>query len=71
MLLAVGACIRLSVLETPAFASTRRDAGVLRVTVVEVWRRHKRTMLLAMSTRWVEGFTFNDPQTVARAGPPA
>ncbi|HWL95768.1 MAG TPA: MFS transporter [Nocardioidaceae bacterium] len=59
VLLAVGAYIRLNVLETPAFASTRRDAGVLRVPVVEVWRRHKRTMLLAMGTRWVEGFTFN------------
>jgi MFS transporter, MHS family, shikimate and dehydroshikimate transport protein len=59
LLLAVGAYIRLNVLETPAFAEARRQQQVARVPAVEVWRRYRRPMLLAMGTRWVEGFTFN------------
>jgi MFS transporter, MHS family, shikimate and dehydroshikimate transport protein len=59
VLLAIGAYIRLNVLETPAFDAARRDRQVLRVPALQVWQRHRRTMLLAMGTRWVEGFTFN------------
>jgi MFS transporter, MHS family, shikimate and dehydroshikimate transport protein len=59
VLLAIGAYIRLNVLETPAFEAARSHQQVLRVPALEVWRRHRRTMLLAMGTRWVEGFTFN------------
>jgi len=59
LLLGVGAYIRLNVLETPAFDAARRQQEVVRVPLVEVWRRYKKTMLLAMGTRWVEGFTFN------------
>jgi len=59
VLLGVGAYIRLNVLETPAFDAARRQQEVVRVPVLEVWRRYKKPMLLAMGTRWVEGFTFN------------
>ena len=58
-LLAIGAYIRLNVLETPAFAKARQQQETLRVPAVEVWRSHRRTMALAMGTRWVEGYTFN------------
>ncbi len=59
VLLAIGAYIRLNVLERPAFDTARRERQVLRVPALQVWRRHRCTMLLAMGTRWVEGFTFN------------
>jgi MHS family shikimate/dehydroshikimate transporter-like MFS transporter len=59
VLLGVGAYIRLNVLETPAFDAARRRQQVVRVPVAEVWRRSRKPMLLAMGTRWVEGFTFN------------
>ncbi|HWJ11811.1 MAG TPA: MFS transporter [Nocardioides sp.] len=59
VLLAIGAWIRLSVMETPAFREVQERKEVSSVPVRELFRRQPRTLLLGMGTRFVEGFTFN------------
>lgn len=59
VLLGVGAWIRLSVMETPAFRQVQERKEVAAVPVVEVFRRQPRTLLLGMGTRYIEGLTFN------------
>ena len=59
VLLAVGAWIRLSVMETPSFQQVQEDKAVSRMPVVELFRRQGRTLMLGMGTRFIEGFTFN------------
>ncbi|GAA1712122.1 MFS transporter [Kribbella yunnanensis] len=58
-LLAIGAYIRLSVLETPAFAKVRERKEVSSVPLVDLLKQHPRSLLLGMGTRYIEGFTFN------------
>lgn len=48
VLLAVGLFIRTRVEETPAFQAARQDAPRRRIPVVEVFRDHPRTLLLAI-----------------------
>ena len=59
VLLAIGAWIRLSVMETPAFREVQQRKEVSSVPVRELFRRQPRTLLLGMGTRFIEGFTFN------------
>src|SRR6478609_708620 len=59
LLLAVGAWIRLSIMETPAFRQVQAEKEISAVPVGELFRRQPRTLLLGMGTRFIEGFTFN------------
>lgn len=59
VLLAIGAWIRLSVMETPAFREVQQRKEVSAVPVRELFQRQPRTLLLGMGTRFIEGFTFN------------
>ncbi|KQW48979.1 MFS transporter [Nocardioides sp. Root1257] len=59
VLLAIGAYIRLSVMETPAFREVQERKEIAAVPVKELIAAQPRTLLLGMGTRFVEGFTFN------------
>ena len=59
LLLAIGAYIRLSVMETPAFARVQERKEVSRVPVRDLVNAQPRRLLLGMGTRFIEGFTFN------------
>jgi MFS family permease len=59
VLLAIGAWIRLSIMETPAFQEVQEEKKVSKLPVGELFRRQPRTLLLGMGTRFVEGFTYN------------
>jgi MFS family permease len=59
VLLAIGAWIRLTVMETPAFQQVQEEREVTAMPVGELRRRQPRRLLLGMGTRYVEGFTFN------------
>ena len=59
VLLAIGAWIRLSVMETPAFQVVAEEREISAMPVTELFRRQPRRLLLGMGTRFIEGFTFN------------
>ena len=59
VLLGIGAWIRLSVMETPAFAKVQERREVSRMPLRDLVAAQPRTLLLGMGTRFVEGFTFN------------
>lgn len=59
VLLAIGAWIRMSVMETPAFREVQQHKQVSSVPIGELFRQQPRTLLLGMGTRFVEGFTYN------------
>jgi len=59
VLLAIGAWIRLSIMETPSFQEVQDEKKVSKLPVGELFRRQPRTLLLGMGTRFVEGFTYN------------
>jgi MHS family shikimate/dehydroshikimate transporter-like MFS transporter len=59
LLLAIGAYIRLQVLETPAFARVQERKEVARVPLRDLLAAQPKRLLLGMGTRFVEGFTFN------------
>ncbi|SDL22721.1 Predicted arabinose efflux permease, MFS family [Nocardioides sp. YR527] len=59
VLLAIGAWIRLSIMETPSFQEVQAEKKVSKLPVAELFRRQPRTLLLGMGTRFVEGFTYN------------
>jgi MFS family permease len=59
VLLAIGAYIRLSVLETPAFQRVREREQVARVPFRDLVVAQPGRLLLGMGTRFIEGFTFN------------
>ncbi len=59
VLLGIGAWIRLSVMETPAFQEVQERKDVSAVPLGDLFRRQPRTLLLGMGTRFIEGFTFN------------
>ncbi|WP_110182172.1 MFS transporter [Nocardioides solisilvae] len=58
-LLGIGAWIRLSVMETPAFAKVQEAEEVSRLPLKDLLASQPRPLLLGMGTRLVEGFTFN------------
>jgi len=58
-LLAVGAWIRLSVMETPAFSRVQERNEIARVPLRELLANQSGRLLLGMGTRFIEGFTFN------------
>jgi MFS family permease len=59
VLLAIGAWIRLSVMETPEFAKVKARREVERVPLRRLLAEQPRYLLLGMGTRFIEGFTFN------------
>ncbi|WP_243056536.1 MFS transporter [Nocardioides sp. SR21] len=59
VLLAIGAWIRLSVMETPAFQQVQERKEVAAVPFKELVASQPRALLLGMGTRFIEGFTFN------------
>lgn len=59
LLLAIGAYIRMSVMETPAFQQVQERKQVASVPVKELVKAQPRALLLGMGTRFIEGFTFN------------
>jgi MFS family permease len=59
LLLAIGAWIRLSIMETPSFQQVQAEKEISTVPVGELFRRQPRVLLLGMGTRYIEGFTFN------------
>ena len=59
LLLAIGAYIRLSVMETPAFQRVQERREVAQVPFRELLRAQSGRLLLGMGTRFIEGFTFN------------
>ncbi|GGF39106.1 MFS transporter [Marmoricola endophyticus] len=59
VLLAIGALVRSRVMETPAFAQVQERKEVASVPLAELLRAQPRTLVLAMGTRLVEGFTYN------------
>ena len=59
LLLAIGAYIRLSVMETPAFSRVQERREVSRIPLRDLFRAQPRRLLLGMGTRFIEGFTFN------------
>jgi MFS family permease len=59
VLLGIGAWIRLSVMETPAFARVQEAKQVSDVPLRDLLARQPRHLLLGMGTRFIEGFTFN------------
>ena len=58
-LLGIGAWIRLSVMETPAFARVQAQKEISKLPLRDLLARQPRTLLLGMGTRFIEGFTFN------------
>ena len=59
VLLAIGAYIRLSVMETPAFARVQARKQVAKMPMLDLIKEQPKPLLLGMGTRFVEGFTFN------------
>ena len=59
VLLAIGAYIRLSVMETPAFARVQARKQVAKMPMIDLIKEQPKPLLLGMGTRFVEGFTFN------------
>ena len=59
LLLAIGAYIRLSVMETPAFARVQERKEVSRIPLRDLLAAQPKRLLLGMGTRYIEGFTFN------------
>ena len=59
VLLGIGAYIRLSVMETPAFAKVQERKEISRIPLRDLLAEQPRPLLLGMGTRFVEGFTFN------------
>jgi metabolite-proton symporter len=59
VLLAIGAYIRLSVMETPAFARVQERKEVAKMPMLDLIKEQPKPLLLGMGTRFIEGFTFN------------
>jgi MFS family permease len=59
VLLGIGAYIRLSIMETPAFARVQEAKEISAVPLRDLLRAQPKRLLLGMGTRWIEGFTFN------------
>jgi metabolite-proton symporter len=59
ILVAVGLYIRLTILETPAFAQIKEAGSEAKVPFLELLRGHRRNILLGLGARFIEGVTFN------------
>jgi MFS transporter, MHS family, shikimate and dehydroshikimate transport protein len=59
VLLGIGAYIRLSVMETPAFARVQEHKEISAIPLRDLFARQPKPLLLGMGTRFIEGFTFN------------
>ena len=59
VLLGIGAYIRLSVMETPAFAKVQEHKEISSIPLRDLFARQPKALLLGMGTRFIEGFTFN------------
>ena len=59
VLVVVGLYIRLTILETPAFAEVRESQEESAVPFFYMLRTQPKELILAMGTRWIEGLAFN------------
>ncbi len=59
VLVAVGAYIRLQVLESPAFAQVTEAQEAVRVPFLELFRTQPKEVILGVGTRFSEGVSFN------------
>jgi MFS family permease len=59
LLLAIGAYIRLQVMETPAFERVQAKKAVSSVPLRDLFAAQPGRLLLGMGTRFIEGFTYN------------
>ena len=59
LLLAIGAYIRLTVMETPAFEKVQQRKEVSTMPLKDLLAAEPKRLLLGMGTRYIEGFTFN------------
>lgn len=59
VLVVVGLYIRLTILETPAFAQVRESQEESAVPFFDMLRTQPKELFLAMGTRWIEGLAFN------------
>ena len=59
VLLGIGAYIRLSIMETPAFSRVQEAKEISAVPLRDLLKAQPKRLLLGMGTRWIEGFTFN------------
>src|SRR4029077_12862043 len=59
VLVAVGLYIRLTIMETPAFAQLQAMQKVVQVPFVELIRVQGKNTLLGLGARYIEGVTFN------------
>jgi metabolite-proton symporter len=58
LLVGVGLIIRLRILETPAFARVKEERTEARRPIVELFRAHRKEVLLAMGARFAENGAF-------------
>jgi metabolite-proton symporter len=58
LLVGVGLLIRMSIVETPAFAKVKESATEVRQPIVEVLRAYPKEVLLAMGARFAENGAF-------------
>jgi MFS transporter, MHS family, shikimate and dehydroshikimate transport protein len=58
LLVGVGLIIRLRILETPAFARVKEERTEAQRPIVELFRAHRREVLLAMGARFAENGAF-------------
>ena len=59
LLVAVGLYIRLTIFETPAFAQVKAAGHEASVPFFDLLRTHRRSVLLGLGARYIEGVTFN------------
>jgi MFS transporter, MHS family, shikimate and dehydroshikimate transport protein len=59
VLVAVGVYARITVGETPEFTRARAGGSKIEVPLLELLKRHPRSVLLGMGARYVEGVFFN------------
>ncbi len=59
VLIAIGMYIRLNIMETPAFAQVKESRAEVRIPFVELMREYRRSILLGMGARYVDGVIFN------------
>lgn len=59
VLVAVGAYIRLEIMESPAFTEVKESQNEAQVPIVELIRTHPKEVILGVGSRFAEGVSFN------------
>jgi MFS transporter, MHS family, shikimate and dehydroshikimate transport protein len=58
VLLGVGMFIRLQIMESPLFTQTKKETGVPKLPILEVFTKHRKNVFLAMGARFAENACF-------------